>query len=620
MLKTIRTLSLIALLAATACQGALGQKLDKPSGDTAYLQDVFDKLLSAPSAQTHPDYLKSWPPTLLVQEDEDPNAFATTDGCKPYVVVTSGLASKILEGKPDRAAFVVGHELSHLLLGHVKCSAPEATTILQRLAFTRDQEYAADLNGMKLALEAGYSKSVGVSAYSRMDELYPGGSFEALASDHPSSKDRLAQLDDQNAALWRSMSAFDNGVYFLLTEHYQLAADAFDRITHEFPGAYEAWANLGYARLMLYADQLSPEDVQALHVNAIVAGGFYVRPESMMGELRGRDPAMWNSALVALRQADRLKPNSPIVLANLGLASLIKPDGSDAADAVQKLEQAVQLLNNDPSIDPVSATAIRMNLAVAYEAAGDSDKAKSTMDAMADILSRLVDAGAGGMIAPAYLYSRGMSLAATPAPTDQAKAWVAMETYLSTASPSSLWWPLAYERYKSLAATLKKPPLSKDELQARSGYALLQAYDVTTAGGRKIQLSTPNAEIEKSLGMGENATVAGSLKRVNFPALNVALLEDDKEVVAIVLDSPQSPPVTLKESGLGGKEISLRVGMKMTELETALKPENAARYAYSGLLSNDKRYRFYPDLGIALRVSDSNQVAEIVVVQVPRKQ
>src|SRR5262249_8800781 len=153
---------------------------------------------------------------------------------------------------------------------------------------TRDQEYAADLNGMQYALAAGYSTK-GVRAYQKLGEINSYSSFEALSADHPSANDRLARLDRDQASLWRSMSAFDNGVFFLKIEQYESAKTCFRNVVRAFPDADEAWANLGYALLMQYADSLEPDDVRRFDIGQLMVAGFYTRPKTLQGKVRRID-------------------------------------------------------------------------------------------------------------------------------------------------------------------------------------------------------------------------------------------------------------------------------------------------------------------------------------------
>jgi len=93
----------------------------------------------------------------------------------------------------------------------------------------------------------------------------------------------------------------------------------------------------------------------------------------------------------------------------------------------------------------------------------------------------------------------------------------------------------------------------------------------------------------------------------------------DDNVIAIMLNSKDAPGVMLQEEGMGGKTVALHVGMTVNELDSALKPQNASRYTYAGLFSSEERYRFYPNLGLAISVGDDSCVREIAVVQTPRR-
>src|SRR5258708_34177579 len=72
-------------------------------------------------------------------------------------------------------------------------------------------------------------------------------SFEGLSADHPSWLDRIAQLDKEQAGLWRSMRSFDNGVYFLLVQNYPLAERSFRQGARDFPEPREARRKSGVA-------------------------------------------------------------------------------------------------------------------------------------------------------------------------------------------------------------------------------------------------------------------------------------------------------------------------------------------------------------------------------------
>src|SRR4029077_19423063 len=98
----------------------------------------------------------------------------------------------------------------------------------------------------------------------------------------------------------------------------------------------EAWANLGYARLMRYCDSLDARDLRDFGVGPLVTGGFYNRPgwlEGRAGRLRGVNEKLWKDAVTAFEKALGLNPDLVLARANLGMAYLVCPDGRDVKKA-----------------------------------------------------------------------------------------------------------------------------------------------------------------------------------------------------------------------------------------------------------------------------------------------
>ena len=144
-------------------------------------------------------------------DKEEINAYAAIERknarIQPVVVCYNGLLQKVIEGNPDRLAYVLGHELAHHILGHTQ--VPKEDTDFLRATFGRTQELDADREGMTLAVRAGYSFPGGLSALRKMIDLGLNySSFEGLSNDHPSWYDRIAKLDKEQAGIWRSLSSF----------------------------------------------------------------------------------------------------------------------------------------------------------------------------------------------------------------------------------------------------------------------------------------------------------------------------------------------------------------------------------------------------------------------------
>jgi hypothetical protein len=605
---------LLCCLVAGTSRGEIAQ------ADRDLVARVSQRLL----AVTEPVAGLAWPPTFEIADEDKVNAFATAsvagDGpaarVVPRVVVYRGMLTLVVQGDPDRLAFILGHELGHVVLRHVARPPRGKTTFLQ-YTFNRDQELAADKKGLELALKAGYSYPKTLAAIRRAIEVgLAYSSFEGLSATHPSWRDRLTLLDKERASLWRAMSAFHNGSYFLLCEQYVAAEKCFRAATKEFPDCYEAWADLGYALLMQYCDALRSEDLRGLDLGQVVVGGFYRRPRSLEVQVRGPDHDLWLDAVGALREALRLQPNSALAKANLGVAYLVHPDGKNVRQARRYLQDAADKIAADKALDPMMRAAVLINAGVA-DLAGDQPAASTRRfeEALA-AEGGSTDAGLAPALAGALLYNRALVLAASREQDKQRDAEDQLERYLRRTSPASAWWPLGYERYEKLCRALGLPAKSREEL-ARKGLAGLRLVSaVKLASGTTVAVGQPLGGMRDKLGKAEEVPVVGgtNLVRLRYPAHGVECLATD-QVLAICLSGEKAPALPLRGRGLGGETRIVRVGMTKAELDEALENED---YEFRQLDDPTVNYRFYPALGLAVRVHEG-KVRELVVAQVPRR-
>jgi hypothetical protein len=585
--------------------------------DRALAEKVFQQLVRvAPTPRDTP-----WPPKLEIVDKDEINAFAAMrrqgGAEQPIVVCYNGLMRRAVDGNADRLAYVLGHELGHHILGHTRSTAPE--TEFLRATFSRDQEIAADRKGMELALRANYSYLGALSTLRRMIDLGLGySSFEGLSADHPSWFDRIALLDKEQTVLWRAMSSFDDGVYFLIVQNYSLAERAFRQVTKEFPNSYEAWANLGYAQLMQYADLLDTEDLRRFDVGQIVVGGFYRRPKSLEAMVRGINEELWWDAVGALREAIRLKPDLSLAKANLGIAYLFRPAGKDPGKAAQMLEEASQLANSDSSLDPISRLAEDINLAVAYAAGGETEKALSRLSVVETSLEKESKSASRGdrPLSNALAYNRAFLLAQSPSDQRQRLAMSELESYLRKTDHSLSWWQLAYQRYVSLCKQSGAEPKAESVLLSATTprFRTVASLDL---GKAHIALgqSLEGAKGQLGAASSSNTVVRGTnLVRLDYPDQGIQLIATD-EVLAIVLSGDKAPSLGLRGMGLGAQPVELKVGMSNADLERLLGDSD---YDYRQLVNPDMNYRFYADLGIAVLIEQS-QITELVISQVPKR-
>jgi len=586
--------------------------------------DVFAKLLSASGDVTKSAArYRSWPPRVRVfkrgETDQGAaignyNAFAAAPNCLPTIGITQGLIAEILQDQPDRMAAVLGHELSHLLLGHVECGRTAATTRLVAAAYTRAQEYAADKNGFVLAMRAGYSNHAALQAFRIMDQKMGYSSFEALGVDHPSFKDRIAQLDQDQASLWRSMSAFQNGAYFLAVQDYSAAEDCFLRVVREFPDAFEAWLDLGYARLMRYADNLSEENVRGLGIGQLAVGGFYTRPATLAAKVRGIDRELWNSALQALEQAHQLRPHSTLVQENFGVAYLVHPDGRPQLDrAIPFLEQAAGLAQKE-SLNLSSRISVAINLAVAYTANGRAADALAQLNGAAKEYPELNDDPDSQYFAASALsYNFAWLAAGTTDPQLAARTAQEFERYLVITNRSSAWWPIAYQRYARLCDVARVSRKQEQELQSQFQSLRRPIVSVDLNKTLRVTLGDNLEQVRTALGAGKEIEVTRGLHEIRYPERGVSIT-GDHQVLAIMLQGRGAPALPVRAYGVGQRETTLRIGMPMSELANALKGE---RYGTVPLIDVNSRVFYFPALGLAVDSSDNRTVTELILARIP---
>ncbi len=612
------TLLAVALLAtAGVARGAI------PAADRDLVKQVSQRLLAVADRPSGME----WPPTFQIIDDKQINAFAfvsskETEGetkLLPQVRIYEGMMEKVIEGDEDRLALILGHELNHILLGHCTKRAPGTEFVKQ--VFSREHEVAADCKGAELAVKAGYSLRKGVKGIQRMMAMgLDYSSFEGLGVDHPAWKDRLSYFDKEQATLWRAMSAFDNGTYLLLCEQYVGAERCFREVTKEFPACPEAWTNLGYALLMQYCDALEPEDVRRFNVGQIVVGGFYRRPQSLETQVRGINEEVWWDAVGALRESLRLQPDQVLPRANLGVAYLVRPAGKDVGQARRYLDEAAATAMKDTTLPAMLRATILVNAGVADLAGGEPEQSSGRLQ-QAETIGR----GFAGpharhpgspALAASLAYNRGLLLEKSSEPDQRREAFGQFERYLRTASPAAEWWALAHEHYRKLGMELGLKAKTEKDLTSEAGLGLRLVSSLTLESGAVLSLTQPVTEVEKILGKAEPVPVMKNthLFRLHYPDRGIDVLATDR-VLAIYLAGPRAPGLALRGSGLGAGSVPLRIGMSRDELEQALA---SADYDFQELERPDVNYRFYPDLGLAVRIQ-KKQVTELVIVQISRR-
>jgi tetratricopeptide (TPR) repeat protein len=621
---------------ALICSGGLAPSVCRADDkdDEKLFQKVMQRLLSSDIvAEAYPRKYY-WPPKYFIKPDSEKeiNAYASASErsgaevesrsgkVRPVVTVTQGMLRQLVKGDENSLAVIMGHELAHLSKDHV--GGRKGETALLLLAFGREEEIEADLEGMRFAVASGYPYRAGVAnAYKGIRALGKYSSFEGLHTSHPSWEERLSLLDREQAQLWKSMAAFQNGFMFLELEQYPAAQQCFKAVVAEFPDCPEGWANLGYAQLMRYCDGLEADDLRNYGIGQVVAGAFYSRPLSLESQARGVDEKMWQDAVKALNKALALKPDLVLPRANLGLAYLVHPEGKNARQAAKWFKEALERAEADPELkqNMLSRAALLSNAGVADLALGDARAADLKFQAVDRMLDGLTARPLARGLDDALLYNTALIDARAAAAEVKTAACKRLEIYLRTTSPDSAWWTLAFERYGKLCSELKQQAKARNELVKRDGGAPLRVLTSVNVPAGTLTLSAPTAEAVQLLGKDAGAEVplypGSKIVRWRFAERGIDLLAREK-VLAIFLTSRQAPPVLLQQAGFGAKAKELRVGMAEKDVQEALQGQRADR-SLRYIADPRVGYQFYPELGLAVRFADG-RLEQMAIAQVPR--
>lgn len=207
---------------------------DAPAAETRLLRDLFKESPEIPdwSAAVQPvlsrllerNGLKR-PLVCRVVDMPVFNALAL-----PHkTIVLSQLLVDFCREQRDQIAFVVAHEAAHIHLGHARqrvlanalvTVAPVANPLLGMglrwlfdRAYSREQEFEADLCAVRLCARAGYAPAEALALLERLGSMAAADSLVAqILGTHPPVKDRIRQLTGVVHTLARdNLNRNDNG-------------------------------------------------------------------------------------------------------------------------------------------------------------------------------------------------------------------------------------------------------------------------------------------------------------------------------------------------------------------------------------------------------------------------
>lgn len=296
--------------------------------------------------------------TVVLLQDTVLNAAALPGG---FLMVNRGLLEAMND---DELAFILGHELSHVMLRHAANrlnvqAATSSVAELQRargaqdkasaalksdelylmmMGHSRQLELEADLYGLLYSVRAGYPAAAAIGAMTKLQASVPSrtGVYAQAYSSHPEFGERIEQLAKGTQGLRTAAASFDAGLRWLAVGRPEKAAGQFQSFLTMFPQSKAGWANLAVAEMLQDPSQKSDpyEEILPLHTDA----GVTVRDASTVRRDRARD---------ALAHAFKLDEHDPLTLGLLG--ALARREGA-LPDARRYLEEAVAIAPWVPSL------------------------------------------------------------------------------------------------------------------------------------------------------------------------------------------------------------------------------------------------------------------------------
>ena len=178
------------------------------------LQRIAQKLV--PQAQPWNARASQWQWSVALIRGDEINAFCMPGG---KIAFFTGIIDQ-LQLSDDEIAMIMGHEMAHALREHSRdqLAKNSATSLgislgaqllglgdignyaarlggqLLSLRFSRNDENDADLVGLEIAARAGYNPQAAVSLWQKMGQATGNNQSLAFLSTHPSSPDRIREL------------------------------------------------------------------------------------------------------------------------------------------------------------------------------------------------------------------------------------------------------------------------------------------------------------------------------------------------------------------------------------------------------------------------------------------
>ena len=608
------------------------------SGDFCFGQEKDSLLVNGIMVRLlktiEPQGVNNWPPEVKVIEDSSLKTetqmsyVAENNNYSFKIIITSGLLFNIFENDVNIVSFVISHEMAHILLGHFKSNRQNNRIISINLSHSDELE--ADMLGMKLAVDAGFKYSKILSGLKKIIKLgYDINSFDCINKEHPSWTERLAGLDSGQKKIWETLNAFKNGVSFLSLHKLDLAIHCFKYVINQFPGCYDAHANLGYCYLTKYIEGLDIEAIKELKTGYFINDAYYHNPVFIEEQVRGANSELWWEAVGELKFALKLNDRLTLAKANLGLAYLLNSSVSNfIGEAERYFSEAIEISAKDANINDLQRAIIYNNAGqLNFQSLSPKLKYVEYFNKVDENVRKFADFGYSSNnldyseLRNAATFNKALLLTLNNTKKDLQKAVDTYIDFLTLSDHNSIWWDIAFENYTSLCDSLNILPKPKSEFEKQNSRSYKHVLSMKTSEDQMIILSGSTSELLTQLKdyQIKQSTVIPrkNLKKLKLEKLGVNIICSDY-VFAVQLTKPMYPRIELESIEPRKSSKYLYVGMSKNELEKILRDEvfqeNIIFYKPSDNL------RYYSNIGVAVKFSNkTNKVEELIIAQLPVK-
>lgn len=191
---------------------------------------------------------------LAIRKSSDLNAYSSDAN---YIMINTGIYDTFHDN-PDAIAFIIGHEISHILLGHSQRKAEIAYKIdrayqSSRMSYysntlnigkfastvqakrfmyeSREMEFMADALGAELMTKAGYDMGKAMEVLNTFDNLPEVDKYFAkINSSHPYAKERIKNINESRV-LFPVKEWQNEGKYNILNSNVLGCKKSSDRVS-----------------------------------------------------------------------------------------------------------------------------------------------------------------------------------------------------------------------------------------------------------------------------------------------------------------------------------------------------------------------------------------------------